>query len=55
MTIQWFPGHMTRAKRQLEEQMKQTDVVIELRDARAVLARASSVVSAVARITPMRR
>ncbi len=38
MTIQWFPGHMTRAKRQLEEQMKQTDVVIELRDARAVLA-----------------
>lgn len=37
MTIQWFPGHMTRAKRQLEEQMKQTDVIIELRDARAVM------------------
>lgn len=36
MTIQWFPGHMTRAKRQLEVQMQQTDIVIELRDARAV-------------------
>lgn len=36
MTIQWFPGHMTRAKRQLEVQMAQTDIVIELRDARAV-------------------
>ncbi len=36
MTIQWFPGHMTRAKRQLEQQIKQTDLVIELRDARAV-------------------
>ncbi len=36
MTIQWFPGHMTKAARQLEVQMEQTDIVIELRDARAV-------------------
>ena len=41
MTIQWFPGHMTRAKRQLEQQIKQTDIVIELRDARAVLSSAN--------------
>lgn len=41
MTIQWFPGHMTRAKRQLEVQMKQTDIVIELRDARAVMSSAN--------------
>ena len=41
MTIQWFPGHMTRAKRQLEQQIKQTDLVIELRDARAVAASAN--------------
>ncbi len=41
MTIQWFPGHMTRAKRQLEKQMNQTDIVIELRDARAVDASAN--------------
>ncbi|NLC54320.1 MAG: ribosome biogenesis GTPase YlqF [Erysipelothrix sp.] len=41
MTIQWFPGHMTRAKRQLEKQINQTDIVIELRDARAVMSSAN--------------
>jgi ribosome biogenesis GTPase A len=35
MTIQWFPGHMTRARRQIEEKLKLIDVVIELLDARA--------------------
>jgi ribosome biogenesis GTPase A len=34
MTIQWFPGHMTRAKRQIEEKLKLIDVVLELLDAR---------------------
>ena len=34
MTIQWFPGHMTRAKRQIEEKLKMIDVVLELIDAR---------------------
>ena len=34
MTIQWFPGHMTRAKRQIEEKLKLIDIVFELLDAR---------------------
>lgn len=34
MSIQWFPGHMTRAKRRLEEQLQWVDVVLELGDAR---------------------
>ncbi|MEG0077849.1 ribosome biogenesis GTPase YlqF [Anaerorhabdus sp.] len=34
MTIQWFPGHMTRAKRQMQEALKTVDMVIELRDSR---------------------
>lgn len=34
MTINWFPGHMTRAKRQIEEKLKLIDVVLELIDAR---------------------
>jgi len=34
MTIQWFPGHMTRARRQIQEKLKQIDAVIELLDAR---------------------
>ncbi|PZE22474.1 ribosome biogenesis GTPase YlqF [Paenibacillus xerothermodurans] len=37
MTIQWFPGHMTRARRQIEEKLKLIDVVIELLDARIPL------------------
>lgn len=32
--IQWFPGHMTKAKRQMEESLKKVDFVIEIRDAR---------------------
>ncbi|GBF71974.1 ribosome biogenesis GTPase YlqF [Paenibacillus sp. 598K] len=34
MTIQWFPGHMTRARRQIQEKLKLIDIVIELLDAR---------------------
>lgn len=34
MTIQWYPGHMTRAKRKLEEQLRWVDAVLELGDAR---------------------
>jgi len=34
MAIQWFPGHMTRARRQIEEKLKLIDVAIELLDAR---------------------
>lgn len=33
--IQWFPGHMAKAKREIEEKMKLIDIVIELVDARA--------------------
>ena len=28
MNIQWYPGHMAKAKRQIQELMKQIDVVI---------------------------
>lgn len=34
MKIQWFPGHMTKAKRMMEDQLKLVDVVIEMLDAR---------------------
>lgn len=36
--IQWFPGHMAKANRQMSEQLKLVDIVIELRDARCPLA-----------------
>lgn len=34
LTIQWFPGHMTKAQRMIKENLKLVDVVIELLDAR---------------------
>lgn len=37
MNFQWYPGHMTRAKRQMQEDMKLIDLVIELVDARIPL------------------
>ncbi len=35
MNIQWYPGHMTKARRAMEEDVKLVDLVIELVDARA--------------------
>ncbi len=34
MSIQWFPGHMAKAKKEMSEKLKAVDMVIELRDAR---------------------
>ena len=34
MSIQWYPGHMTAAKRKAEEAMEFNDVIIEVLDAR---------------------
>lgn len=34
MQIQWFPGHMARARRLLGEQIRRVDLIIELCDAR---------------------
>ncbi|BAQ60995.1 50S ribosomal subunit maturation GTPase RbgA [Geminocystis sp. NIES-3708] len=36
--IQWYPGHISKAERQLKEQIKKVDVVLEVRDARIPLA-----------------
>ncbi len=37
MNIQWYPGHMTKAKRAMKEDIKLIDLIIELVDARAPL------------------
>lgn len=34
INIQWYPGHMTKAKREMQEKLKVVDFIIELRDAR---------------------
>ena len=37
MTIQWFPGHMAKARREVSEKLKFVDIVFELIDARLPL------------------
>lgn len=37
MAIQWFPGHMNKARREVKERMSRVDMVIEVLDARLPL------------------
>ena len=38
MNINWYPGHMTKTKRQIGEDVKLVDVVVEILDARIPIA-----------------
>ena len=38
MNINWYPGHMAKTKRQITEDLRLIDVVVELLDARIPLA-----------------
>ena len=35
--INWYPGHMEKARREMQETLKSVDLIIELRDARLPL------------------
>ena len=35
--IQWFPGHMAKARREITEKLKLVDIVLEIVDARVPL------------------
>src|SRR5690554_6154414 len=37
MVIQWFPGHMAKARREVQEKLKLVDIIFELIDARLPL------------------
>ncbi len=37
-TINWYPGHMAKARRMLEDNLKLVDMIIEIVDARAPMA-----------------
>ena len=41
--INWYPGHMSKARRLMEEQLKLVDIIIELRDARIPAASANPI------------
>ncbi|MEG2353268.1 MAG: ribosome biogenesis GTPase YlqF [Clostridium sp.] len=41
MAINWYPGHMAKTRRQITENLKLVDAVIEIRDARIIRASAN--------------
>ncbi|MBQ8682500.1 MAG: ribosome biogenesis GTPase YlqF [Selenomonadales bacterium] len=45
LTIQWFPGHMTKAQRMIKDNLKLVDVVIELLDARIPVSSSNPMIS----------
>ena len=51
--INWYPGHMAKARRQMEEQLKLVDIIIELRDARIPLASANPVLAELSKNKPV--
>ncbi|MBR3203071.1 MAG: 50S ribosome-binding GTPase, partial [Solobacterium sp.] len=38
VAVQWYPGHMEKARRDMKDHLKAVDMIIELRDARIPLA-----------------
>lgn len=52
MTIQWFPGHMAKARRQVEEKLNLIDVVIELLDARIPLSSRNPMIDEIVKNKP---
>lgn len=45
VNINWFPGHMAKAKRELDSKIKLVDLIIELRDARIPISSANPLFS----------
>lgn len=52
LNINWFPGHMTKAKREMQEKLKLVDMVIELRDARIPAASANPMIDELCKAKP---
>lgn len=47
--VQWFPGHMAKARREVEESLKKVDMVIELLDARLPLSSRNPMIGEITR------
>lgn len=42
MNIEWYPGHIAKAKTEIKKELKQVDIIIELLDARAPISTKTS-------------
>lgn len=53
VNINWYPGHMAKARRQMEEQLKLVDIIVELRDARIPEASANPLLAELSKNKPV--
>lgn len=53
MDINWYPGHMEKARREMNEAVNNVDLVIELRDARAPLATSNPMLAEMIKDKPL--
>lgn len=51
-TIHWFPGHMAKTRREIKENLKLVDAVIEIRDSRIVRASANPEINEICKDKP---
>ena len=52
MNIQWYPGHMTKTRRQIEADLKQVDAVCEIVDARIPVSSRNPDIDAICGVKP---
>ena len=52
MSIQWFPGHMFKAKKELADKLSDIDVVIEMVDARLPMSSSNPMLAALIQHKP---
>ncbi len=52
VNIQWYPGHMEKARRDMQDSLKAVDMIIEVRDARIPLASANPMLDQMAKDKP---
>ncbi|MGG1690316.1 ribosome biogenesis GTPase YlqF [Heyndrickxia ginsengihumi] len=52
MTIQWFPGHMAKARREVTEKLKLVDIIFELVDARIPISSANPMIDQIIQQKP---
>ena len=53
-SLQWYPGHMRKAERLVQENLKSVDVVVELLDARIPMSSANPVLREIVEAAPHR-
>lgn len=51
--INWYPGHMAKAIRQMKEQLSLVDIIIEIKDSRIPVASSNPVIAELARNKPV--